>query len=106
MPGALPFLLVGSAAIAATIPVLDAVRIDVLAPGVRGRSEAVRTVARALAEGGAPFLFGIIVHLVGSDDRGLQLSFLTALPALATASVLLLWARHSFDADRARAQDA
>ncbi|MCU1594695.1 MAG: transporter [Frankiales bacterium] len=99
---ALPFLALGSAAIAATIPILDAVRIDVLAPGIRGRSEAVRTMTRALAEGGAPFLFGLIVGWVGEDDRGLQLAFLTAMPGLLAASVLLLRARSSFDEDRAR----
>jgi len=99
---ALPFLVLGSAALAATIPTLDAVRIDVVPPGLRGRTEAVRTLVRAVAEGGAPLVFGLITQAVGDDDRGLQLSFLVALPTLVAAAVLLRVAVSRYDADRAR----
>ncbi|MCW2621385.1 MAG: transporter [Frankiales bacterium] len=103
---ALPFLMLGSAALAATIPVLDAVRIDVIVPGIRGRAEAVRTVMRAVVEGAAPLFFGLITDAVGNDDRGLQLSFLLALPSLVLAALLLRAATGSYDADRTAVLDA
>jgi hypothetical protein len=80
--------------------VLDAVRIDLIPPPMRGRAEAVRTVLRAAFEGLAPLLFGLITSLVGSDDRGLQLAFLTALPSILVAAWLLQQAAGTFDADR------
>ncbi len=99
---ALPFLVLGSAALAATIPVLDAVRIDTVAPPMRGRVEAFRTLLKALVEGGAPLAFGLITDAVGNDDQGLQLSFLIALPSLLLAGLVLRAAAKSYDGDRAR----
>lgn len=101
---ALPFLVLGSAALAATIPALDAVRIDLVLPGMRGRAEAVRTVARALAEGGAPLVFGVVAAHHGGDDEGLQLAFLLTLPGLVATAGLLLLARRFHDRDRAPVQ--
>ncbi len=102
LAAALPFLVLGSAALAATLPTLDAVRIDVVPAGLRGRTEAVRTLVRAVAEGGAPLVFGLVARGVGEDDRGLQVAFLTALPALVAAGGVLLLARRSYDVDRSR----
>lgn len=98
---ALPFLVLGSAALASTIPALDAIRVDVVPPGMRGRAEAVRTFVRALAEGGAPLVFGLVAAHHGGDDEGLQLAFLLTLPGLVAAAVLLLVARRFHDRDRA-----
>jgi len=104
---ALPFLIIGSAALAATIPTLDAVRLDVVPPAIRGRAEAVRTLARALAEGGAPLVFGAVAALAGGgDDHGLQVAFLVTLPGLVATGALLLLAGRSFDGDRQRVLDA
>lgn len=97
---ALPFLILGSGALAATIPALDAVRIDVIPAGMRGRSEAVRTLVRAVAEGGAPLAFGLLAASQGGNDRGLQLAFLITLPALAGTALLLLAAGRSYNRDR------
>lgn len=97
---ALPFLVLGSAALAATIPTLDAVRVDVVPPHLRGRQEAVRTLLRALAEGGAPLVFGVIAQGHGGDDTGLQLAFLLTLPGIVATGGLLLLARRWHDADR------
>ena len=98
---ALPFLVLGSAALAATLPTLDAVRLDVVAPRMRGRAEAVRTFVRALAEGGAPLVFGLVAAGHGGDDEGLQLAFLLTLPGLLAAAALLMVARRFHDGDRA-----
>ncbi|MCU1691558.1 MAG: transporter, partial [Frankiales bacterium] len=98
---ALPFLVLGSAALAATIPTLDAVRVDVVAPSMRGRAEALRTVVRAVAEGGAPLVFGVVAAGHGGDDEGLQLGFLLALPGIVLGGLLLVLARRWYDQDRA-----
>jgi len=98
---ALPFLVLGSAALAATLPALDAVRLDVVAPRMRGRAEAIRTFVRALAEGGAPLVFGLVAAHHGGDDEGLQLAFLLTLPGLVAAAALLMVARRFHDRDRA-----
>ncbi len=102
---ALPFLMIGSAALAATLPVLDAVRIDVVPPSMRGRAEAVRTLLRSLVEGGAPVVFGVVTDAASSQEQGLQRSFLLALPSLLVAAVLLHRAAARFDADRARVRN-
>lgn len=99
---ALPFLVLGSMALAATIPALDAVRVDVIPPGLRGRTESVRTVARVLAEGAAPLVFGLVASAHGGDNGGLQLAFLATLPGLVIAGAVLLLAARTYDADRAR----
>ncbi len=101
LPVALPFLAVGAAALGATIPALDAVRVDVVPPGMRGRAEAVRTVVRAVAEGSAPLVFGYVAQTHGGDDEGLQLAFLITLPGLVATGLLLLVARRTHDRDRA-----
>ncbi len=100
LPSALPFLLLGAVALAATIPALDAVRVDVVAPGLRGRVEAARTVVRVVAEGAAPLVFGLLAGAQGGPDRGLQLAFLLALPGLVAAGLLLWAAARTHDADR------
>ncbi|MCW2778569.1 MAG: transporter [Frankiales bacterium] len=101
LPLALPFLVLGSAALGSTIPSLDAIRLDVVPPSMRGRAEAVRTLVRAIAEGGAPLAFGLIASHAGGDDEGLQLAFLLALPGLVVAAGLVLVARRTHDRDRA-----
>ena len=98
---ALPCLLLGSAALAATLPALDAVRVDVVPPGMRGRAESVRTVFRVVAEGAAPLAFGVIASGNGGDDEGLQAAFLLALPGIVLGGVMLLRAAATYDADRA-----
>ena len=104
---ALPFLVLGSAALAATIPVLDAVRLDVVPAEIRGRAEAVRTLARALAEGGAPLVFGAVASAAGGgDDHGLQTAFLVTLPGLVATAGLLVLAGRRYDADRAAVLEA
>jgi predicted MFS family arabinose efflux permease len=99
---ALPFLVLGAMALAATIPALDAVRVDVIPSRLRGRTESVRTVVRVAAEGTAPLVFGYVAASYGGDDTGLQRAFLLTLPGLVIAGGLLLFAARTHDADRAR----
>lgn len=90
--------------LSASTPTLDAVRIDVIPPRLRGRAEAVRTVVRTAAEGAAPAVFGIAsTHLAGGGEAGLQLAFLITLPALALNGLLLMAALPSYARDAARA---
>lgn len=53
LPVALAFFALAAFFLAGAGPPLDAVRIDVLVPELRGRAEAIRQVARTIAEGGA-----------------------------------------------------
>lgn len=99
---ALPLLLLGAAGLAATLPTLDAVRVDVIPAGLRGRTEAVRTLVRIVAEGGAPLVFGLIAGAAGGDDQGLQLAFLVTLPGIVVGGALLSLAARFYDRDRDR----
>src|SRR3954454_21074580 len=93
---ALPFLLVSGALLTAPIAPLEAARLDVVHPQLRGRSESARMIARVAAQASAPLLFGVLSGTLGSNGgEGLQLAFLLLLPLLAASSVcLMLAARH------------
>ncbi len=67
---------------------------------MRGRTEAVRTLFRALAEGGAPLAFGVVAATHGGNNTGLQLAFLITLPGLLAAAAILVTATPSYDQDR------
>lgn len=104
LPVALPFLILGTGCLAAALPALDAVRLDVVPPQLRGRAEAVRTLARTVAEGGAPLVIGVMSdHLAGGGLPGLRLAMLATLPGLLLAAVLALAARSSYPDDAAAA---
>jgi predicted MFS family arabinose efflux permease len=93
---ALPFLVVAGALLAAPIAPLEAARLDVVHPQLRGRAESARMVARIVAQASAPLVFGVLsMHLGGGGARGLQLAFLALLPMLAASSIfLVIAARH------------
>ena len=104
LPVALPFLVLGTGCLAAALPALDAVRLDVVPPSLRGRAEAVRTLARTLAEGGAPLVIGVMSdHLAGGGLPGLRLAMLATLPGLLAAALLACVARRSYPSDAAAA---
>jgi predicted MFS family arabinose efflux permease len=88
---ALPFLVVGGAALVAPSAPLDAVRLDLVHPRLWGRAEGVRNVVQIAAEAGAPLLFGYL-----SDRIGLRATFLFGLGALVVAALLLLTARRFY----------
>ncbi len=75
---------------------LEAARLDVIHPQLRGRSESARMIARVAAQASAPLVFGLLSSELGSGGAdGLQLAFLLLLPLLAASSVCLMIAvRH------------
>jgi predicted MFS family arabinose efflux permease len=93
---ALPFLVLAGAFLTAPIAPLEAARLDVVHPQLRGRTESARMIARVAAQAAAPLLVGVLSGAIGTTRvEGLQLAFLLLLPLLA-ASSLCLWvaARH------------
>ena len=100
---ALPFFALGAFCLASTQPALDAVRLDVIVPGLRGRAESIRQVLRTAAEGGAPLVFGLIAGAISSGDAGLRLAFLITLPVLLVNGLILLLALRTYPPDAAAA---
>lgn len=100
---ALPLFALGAFLLAGTGPPLDAVRIDVIVPRLRGRAEAIRQVLRTAAEGGAPLIFGLIAGRVAGGDAGLRLAFIITLPVLLANGLILLLALRTYPHDAAAA---
>jgi hypothetical protein len=97
---ALPALTIGAAGMAAPNPPLDAVRLDVIVPQLWGRAQSVRTLARTIAEAAGPIGLGALAdHLGGGGVRGVQLTLLLLLPALAANGVLLVFATRTYPRD-------
>jgi predicted MFS family arabinose efflux permease len=102
---ALPFLVVAGALLTAPIAPLEAARLDVLHPQLRGRAEAARLIARVAAQAVAPLAVGVLSNTLGGGGaRGLQLAFLALLPLLAASSVLLLMATKYYPREVAAVQ--
>src|SRR3954453_8445549 len=115
------FFMGGAGALSAPNPPLDAARLDIMPPGLWGRAESVRTLLRTTGQAIAPLLFGGIADLVAGIApkqapigtkpggiepgvaRGLQVSFILMLVALAVAGWILLRARQSYPRDVATA---
>jgi len=102
-----PFLVVASALIAAPVAPLEAARLDVLHPQLRGRAESARMVARIAAQASAPLLLGILSEdVAGGGASGLRTMFLALLPLLAVGSVLLLLAQRRYPRGVASVQES
>ena len=68
---ALPFFLVAGAAISEPNPPLDAARLDIMASGLWGRAESVRTAVRGVFQSFAPVAFGFMSSLfAGGSSPG------------------------------------
>jgi ABC-type branched-subunit amino acid transport system ATPase component/sugar phosphate permease len=94
----LVFFTLGAFAIIAAIPPLNAVRLDVLRPQLRGRGTALDTVLQSLAGAASPVIFGIL-----SDSIGLRGAFVVLIPALGIAGLLLLlFALRTYPVDEAK----
>jgi MFS family permease len=97
---AAPLCVIGTIALSAPNPALDAVRLDVILPRLRGRAEAVRTIVRTLGEAIAPPAFGFLSdHLGGGGVKGMQASAAALLPALLLSAVILVFAARTYPAD-------
>jgi MFS family permease len=118
------FDMAGAGLLAAANPPLDAARLDIVPPGLWGRAESVRTVARSLVQALSPIVFGGLSQLVAgivpaqtpvgthpgiispSAARGLEITFLILLATLVAAGVFLARARHTYARDVATAAAA
>jgi MFS family permease len=116
---ALPFFLVAGAAISEPNPPLDAARLDIMASGLWGRAESVRTAVRGVFESFAPLAFGFVSSLFAggsgpswgagvnaakatvSSAQALALrdTFLIMLVTLVGAGLLILRARRHYPTD-------
>ena len=104
---ALPFLVVAGALLTAPIAPLEAARLDVVHPQLRGRTESARMVARVAAQAAAPLVFGVLSGVLGGGGAaGLQLAFLVLLPLLAASSVCLMVAAHHYPEEVAAVEES
>ncbi|HEY3670816.1 MAG TPA: MFS transporter [Acidimicrobiia bacterium] len=103
---ALPFLVLAGAFLTAPIAPLEAARLDVIHPQLRGRSESARMIARVAAQASAPLLFGVLSGALGSSEaQGLQLAFLALLPLLAASAVCLMLAVRHYPSEVAAVEE-
>ncbi len=104
---ALPFLVLSGVFLMAPVAPLEAARLDVVHPQLRGRAEAARVFARLAAQASAPIVFGILSEvLAGGGSDGLRLTFLMFLPCLAVSSVLLALATRDYPSEVASVQQS
>jgi MFS family permease len=101
-------LILAAAILAGGAPCLDAVRIDIVRPEIRGRAEAARGLLTLGASAIAPMVFGLVAVSFGgqgSNGSGLGDAFLVMLLPLAASGVILLAGLRSYDTDVAAAAE-
>ena len=103
---ALPFLVLVGVFLMAPVAPLEAARLDVVHPQLRGRAESARTLARVVAQSSAPLLFGVISEAFGGGADGLRISFFVFLPFLALSSVFLVLAAREYPSEVASVQES
>ncbi|MFU8854516.1 MFS transporter [Micromonospora sp. SL1-18] len=108
---ALPLIALGTAALAAANPPLDAARLDIVPGRLWGRAESLRTVLRLAAESLAPASFGWLADQLagpggGESGTGLEYTFLIMLVPLLANGLILLTARRHYPVDVATAAAA
>jgi predicted MFS family arabinose efflux permease len=96
-------LTMGTAALAAANPPIDAARLDVMHPRLWGRAESVRMALRGTLEALAPLIFGWLSLELGPGDAGLQWTFLIMLVVLVAAGLLAIPAHRVYPQDVATA---
>ncbi|WP_414041883.1 MFS transporter [Acidithiobacillus sp. M4-SHS-6] len=106
------WLFMGSAALGATNPTLDAARLDIMHSRLWGRAEGIRISLRYVLEAAAPFAFGWVsthfsenyCHLQHcGDGYGLWISFEIFTVLLLVATLLMLTAIFTYPRDVATA---
>ncbi len=104
---ALPFLVLAAVFLMAPVAPLEAARIDVVNPQLRGRAESARTLVRVVAQAAAPLLFGVLSEvLAGGGAAGLRAAFFVFLPLLAVSSLLLAAASRQYPSEVASVQES
>ena len=104
---ALPFLVLAGGFLTAPIAPLEAARLDVVHPQLRGRTESARMIARVAAQASAPLVFGVLSSVLGGGGaEGLQLAFLLLLPLLAASSVCLMIAVRHYPSEVAAVEES
>ena len=95
------FLFAGAAILGAAGPCLDAVRMDVLPPGIRGRAEAARGLLTLGSGALGPVTFGLIAGALAGRGQGIVLrdAFMWMLLPLAAGALTLTAAIRSYDSD-------
>ncbi len=96
---AIPLMIVGGAGLSAPNPVLDAVRLDIVHPALRGRAESVRILLRTAGEAVAPVAIGAVADHFGRHHHGVQIALLLALPMLLLNAGLLAMATRTYARD-------
>ncbi|HEU5017671.1 MAG TPA: MFS transporter [Pseudolabrys sp.] len=92
-------LTLGTAALVAANPPIDAARLDIVPPLMWGRGESGRMALRALLEGGAPVLFGAVSEWLGGGESGLKWTYLLMLIPVLIASSLAIPAYKTYPRD-------
>lgn len=96
-------LTLGTGALAAANPPVDAARLDVIHPRLWGRAESTRMALRALLEAIAPLVFGWLSTALAPGDTGLKWTFLIMLAPVVAASLLAIPAGRAYPRDVATA---
>jgi MFS family permease len=101
------FMGLGAAVLGGAGPCLDAVRIDIIPPGMRGRAEAARGLLLLGSGALGPLTFGLVATAFGggSDGFALRDAFLVMLIPLGVAALVLFAAARPYRADAAAALD-
>jgi predicted MFS family arabinose efflux permease len=96
-------LTLGATALAAANPPIDAARLDIVHPRLWGRAESGRMALRAVLEGSAPIVFGLVSTRLGAGAEGLKWTYLVMLVPLLVAASLAIPARRTYPRDVATA---
>lgn len=99
------FLFAGATVLGGAGPCLDAVRVDIVPPAMRGRAEAARGLLLLGSSALGPATFGLVATTFGGHSNGTALrdAFAVMLVPLAAAALLLLAAVRPYRADAAAA---
>lgn len=101
------FLFLGSTVLGGAGPCLDAVRIDIVPAGIRGRAEAARGLLLLGSGALGPITFGLVATAFGGRGAGLALrdAFLVMLGPLAAGALVLLAAARPYRGDAQAANE-
>jgi MFS family permease len=100
-------LFIGASVLGGAGPCLDAVRLDIVRPNIRGRAEAAKGVLTLASSALGPITFGLVATALARGGRShamaLRDTFVVMLVPLAAGALILLAARRPYAADAAAA---